>query len=304
MSTRESILRYFHITNRLRKSPATFEEIDSYLKQQSEFQGCNFNVSKRQFQRDLSDIGSIFEIDINYDFKRRVYSINEALESEISQRRLEAFDTFNALKIEDSTSTSIHFEKRRPQGTEHLFGLLHAINNHLQIRFTYSKFWEDQPTFRTVEPLALKEFKNRWYLLASDLQLASEGIAVKTFGLDRMTEFEITKVKFSNPENFDIDDQFRHCFGIISPCDEEPQEVILSFDPLQGKYIKSLPLHDSQQIIIDNDSELQIKLFIYVTYDFVMELLSYGEFVKVLKPDSLIKKVKKRFSKALAAYNS
>ena len=49
MSTRESILRYFHITNRLRKSAATFEEIDSYLRQQSEFQGCNFNISKRQF---------------------------------------------------------------------------------------------------------------------------------------------------------------------------------------------------------------------------------------------------------------
>jgi len=85
MSTRESILRYFHITNRLRKSPATFEEIDNYLTQQSEFQGYKFNVSKRQFQRDLSDIGSIFEIDINYDFIRQVYAINEELQSEISQ---------------------------------------------------------------------------------------------------------------------------------------------------------------------------------------------------------------------------
>jgi len=64
MSTRESVLRYIHITNRLRKSSATFGEIDQYLKQQSELQGYNFNVSKRQFQRDLEDIGSIFEIEI------------------------------------------------------------------------------------------------------------------------------------------------------------------------------------------------------------------------------------------------
>lgn len=302
MSTRESILRYFHITNRLRKSPATFEEIDNYLTQQSEFQGYKFNVSKRQFQRDLSDIGSIFEIEINYDFSRQVYAINEELQSEISQRRLEAFDTFNVLKIGENTTKSIHFEKRRPQGTEHLFGLLHAINNHLQVRFTYHKFWEDQPTFRSVEPLALKEFKNRWYLIARQFDTETTGMVIKTFGLDRITALDIARTKFNDQANFDIDEQFRDCFGIISPRDEEPQEVILSFGPDQGKYIKSLPLHESQQIIVDNNNELQIKLFLYVTYDFEMELLSHGEHVKVLKPDSLNEEMKTRYSKALAMY--
>jgi predicted DNA-binding transcriptional regulator YafY len=298
MSTRESILRYFHITNRLRKSPATFEEIDNYLTQQSEFQGYKFNVSKRQFQRDLSDIGSIFEIDINYDFSRQVYAINEELRSEISQRRLEAFDTFNALKIGENTSKSILFEKRRPQGTEHIFGLLHAINNNLQIRFTYHKFWEDEPTFRTVEPLALKEFKNRWYLLSKDLK----DNVLKTFGLDRLTALDITRTQFKNPDNFDIEEPFRDCFGIITANGKEPQEVILSFDADQGKYIKSLPLHESQQIIVDNDHELQIRLFLYVTYDFEMELLSHGEHVKVLKPDSLVQEIKLNYSKALSQY--
>lgn len=82
MSTEESLLRYFHITNKLRKSPATFNEIDSCLRQQSELQSMNFTVSKRPFKRDLEDIGSIFEIEINYDFKRRVYAIDEEQQSE------------------------------------------------------------------------------------------------------------------------------------------------------------------------------------------------------------------------------
>lgn len=298
MSTRESLLRYIHIINRLRKAPATLKDIDQYLKQQSELQGSNFNVSKRQFKRDLEDIGSIFEIEINYDFKQRFYAINEELQSEISRRRMEAFDTFNALKIGENTSKSIHFEKRKPQGTEHLFGLLHAINNNLQIRFAYHKFWEDQPTHRIVEPLALKEFKSRWYVLARDLN----DKVLKTFGLDRLSALEITRNKFNTPSNFNIDEEFRYCFGIISPKDEEPQEVILSFDPVQGKYIKSMPLHESQQIIVDNDKELQIKLLLYVTYDFEMELLSFGENIKVLKPDSLIQKMKERYLKTLGRY--
>jgi len=292
MSTKESLLRYFHITNKLRKSPATFKEIDSYLRQQSELQSMNFNVSKRQFKRDLEDIGSIFEIEINYDFRRRVYAIDEELQSEVSRRRLEAFDTFNALKIGENISQSIQFETRRPQGTENLFGLLHAITNHLQVRFTYQKFWEDESSQRTVGPLALKEFKNRWYLISTNLDKDSSDGIIKTFGLDRISSLEITKSKFKYTQNFNIEEYFRHCFGIISPTDENPIEVILSFDPDQGKYIKTLPLHHSQEIIVDNADELRIKLLIYNTFDFRMELLAHGNTVRVLQPESLAEEVR------------
>jgi predicted DNA-binding transcriptional regulator YafY len=302
MTTRESLLRYFHIINKLRKSQATFKEIDEYLTKQSELQGYRFNVSKRQFQRDLEDIGAIFEIEINYDFKRRVYAIDEELQSEISQRRLEAFDTFNALKIGENTSKSILFEKRRPQGTEFLLGLLHAIKSNLQIRFTYHKFWDEEPSQRILEPLALKEFKNRWYIIGKDLSQKTTDSQVKTFGLDRMSSLEITKVKFSCPATFDAEEQFKHCFGIIGSNGEEPHEVVLSFGPVQGKYIKSMPLHESQQVIVDNDKELRIKLFVYTTYDFKMELLSYGENLKVMEPPSLIGEMKESLRNTLGNY--
>ncbi len=302
MTTRESLLRYFHIINKLRKSPATFKEIDGYLTKQSELQGYHFNVSKRQFQRDLEDIGAIFEIDINYDFRRRVYAIDDELHSEISQRRLEAFDTFNALKIGENTSKSILFEKRRPQGTEYLFGLLHAIKSNLQIRFTYHKFWDEEPTQRILEPLALKEFRNRWYIIGKELNQEMVTTQIKTFGLDRISELEITKTKFRYPSDFDAEDQFKHCFGIIGANGDEPKEVVLSFEPVQGKYIKSMPLHESQQVLVDNDKELRIKLFVYTTYDFKMELLSYGENLKVMEPDTLIHEMKESLTLALGRY--
>ena len=300
MSTTELLLRYIHIVNRVSKSPATFKEIDDYLSRQSAFQDYKFNISQRQFLRDLKKIGSILEIEIYYDPRQGVYLINEAEFSELSRRRLEAFDTFNALKIGDSTSRLIHFEKRRPQGTENLFGVLHAIKNNLQINFTYQKFWEEQSTERSVHPLALKEFRNRWYLLSKDMK---DG-AVKTFALDRLTTLDITPIKFKPSPDFDIEEQFRYCFGIISPTDEDPQEIILSFDSIQGKYIKSLPLHHSQQILIDSEHELRIKLTLCVTYDLVMELLSFGELVKVIEPASLIKEITSKYRKALTRYRN
>ncbi|MBV5347641.1 WYL domain-containing protein [bacterium] len=298
MSTTELLLRYIHIVNRVSKSPATFKEIDDYLTRQSAFQDYKFNISQRQFLRDLKKIGSILEIEIYYDPRQGVYLINEAEFSELSRRRLEAFDTFNALKIGDSTSRLIHFEKRRPQGTENLFGVLHAIKNNLQINFTYQKFWEEQVTERSVHPLALKEFKNRWYLLSKDMK---DG-AVKTFALDRLTTLDITPIKFKPSPDFDIEEQFRYCFGIISPTDEEPQEIILSFTPFQGKYIKSLPLHESQKILIDDKNELRIKLKLFVTHDLIMELLSFGDNMKVLQPDSLISHIRTAHKTAYQQY--
>jgi len=300
MSVRQTILRYIHVLNKLRKAPASFIEIDQYLSQQSSLQDEKFNVSKRQFQRDLKDIASIFELEIFYDASKDVYRINEDEISEISKRRMEAFDTFNALRIGENTSDLIHFENRKPLGTENLFGLIHAIKNRLNIKFSYQKFWEDKMTRRRVEPYALKEFKNRWYLLAKD----QKDNKIKSFALDRLSNLEITNRSFIYPEDYNIEESYRYCFGIISPNEEDPQEIILSFDPIQGKYVKSLPLHHSQQILIDSEHELRIKLTLCVTYDLVMELLSFGEFMKVIEPASLIKEITSKYNSALAQYRN
>jgi len=298
MSKRESIARYNLIIKKLRKQPAKFSEISKYLSFESDLQEYNFNVSKRTFQRDIEDIRSVYNIDIQYDFSRKVYFIDFDEQPQINERILEAFDTFNALNISDRLSSFIHFEKRRPQGTENLYGLLHAIKNKFQITFLYQKFWEDETTFRTTEPYALKEFKNRWYVLANDLKDRK----VKSFALDRLTDLEITKKKFQHPIDFDVNEHFKHCFGIVSANEEKPQEIILSFNSFQGKYIKSLPFHESQEILKDNEDELIVKLTLFVTHDFFMEILSLGENVKVLHPDSLINDLKTTYENALKQY--
>lgn len=298
MSKREAIARYNLIINKLRKHPANFKEITDYLELESDIQGYNFVVSIRTFQRDLVDISSIYNIEISYDFSRKVYYIDSDLQDEVSERILEAFDTFNALNIADRLSNHIHFEKRKPQGTENLHGLLHAIKNKVQIKFTYRKFWDEEETQRHVEPYALKEFKNRWYVVANDIKDGQ----IKTFALDRLSELEITKKRFKASSGFDVNEHFKYCFGIISPNENKPQEIVLSFEPFQGKYIKSLPLHHTQHILIDNEKEFRIKLTLFITYDFVMELLSFGDKVKVIKPTRLSKELAKTYKKALALY--
>lgn len=160
------------------------------------------------------------------------------------------------------------------------------------------KFGETEITHRTTEPYSLKEFKNRWYILAKDLH----DNKTKTFGLDRISDLEITKQKYTIDAYFSANDYFFHSFGIIALENTPPEQIILSFDSYQGKYVQSLPLHHSQNIIKNTETELQIELKMHITHDFVMELLSYGNAVKVIKPQILVDEIKNMQKKSYLQY--
>ncbi|MBN8835598.1 MAG: hypothetical protein BGO53_02230 [Sphingobacteriales bacterium 39-19] len=305
MSKRGYISRYLLILKKLKAKPfCSYEELKSYIDNQVDYlqmrdDTLNIGFSKRTLQRDIREISNIFGIDIEYSKSEKGYFISQSETENMNfQRMIEAFDMFNSLNLAQDLTPFIHIEKRKPQGTENLYGLLHAIKNKFQIKFSYQKFWEDEISNRIVEPYALKEFKNRWYIITKD----SKDNSIKSFALDRLTNLEITNKTFLYPGTYNIEQSYRYCFGIISPNDEEPQDIILSFDPFQGKYIKTLPLHDTQQILVDNDDELQIKLKLCVTQDLVMELLSFGDNMKVLKPDILITEIKTAHEKAYKQY--
>ncbi|MBA7583668.1 hypothetical protein ES708_25615 [subsurface metagenome] len=77
---------------------------------------------------------------------------------------------------------------------------------------------------------------------------------------------------------------------------------MLSFEPVQGKYIKSFPLHETQKVIVDNEEKLQIKLKLHITHDFIMELLSFGDTVKILKQESMKSEIIAIYQNALNQY--
>jgi predicted DNA-binding transcriptional regulator YafY len=299
MAKQDYILRYLAIIKKLRRSgEATFEEIREYLRQESEYLDRPFPVSKRTFIRDLNEIRSLFRVDIRYDFSKEVYFVADDQQSDLNNRMLESIDTLNSLKMVTDISRYMFFEKRKAHGTHHFYGLLHAIRNHVVILLTHQRFDSDEPRNRQVEPYALKESKGRWYLLAKD----REDRRIKTFGLDRVLDFQTTPGRFDPPRDLDAGEMFRYCFGVINPGQEAPDEIILSFEPEQGKYIKSYPIHESQEVLTDNTLEFRIRLTLFITRDLVMEILSYGMAVKVISPERLISELTSIYRGASALY--
>ena len=154
----ETILRDQIILN---KAKIDFLILDEAQKVKNYARITSYNVCYTKLLR-----RSLYGIDIQYDQSQKVYYIKYDDNSEIQHHLLEAFDTVNAFKLSSNLSSGIYFQKRKPKGTENLYGLVHAIKNKLVVTFDYQKFYEDKPSHRTVHAIALKEYRSRWYLMA------------------------------------------------------------------------------------------------------------------------------------------
>ena len=150
MSQRQTTSRHNLIINKLRRQKrATFKDICDYLECESNFQGEDLTISKRTFSRDISEIGEIYGIYIKFDFSAGNYFIEDDLSDTIVNRRLEALDIFNALRIKERQEKNLFLDNRQSSGTEQLFSLLNAINNKLQISFEYQIFYHKDKFAKT-----------------------------------------------------------------------------------------------------------------------------------------------------------
>ena len=290
--------RYLYVIDRLRSRPSSFIEIQEYIlrKLAQEDIDTFFEYSIRTFERDRKDIELLFGVFIHFDRKEKSYTIDEAEIADQSVARLiDAFSIHNALQDGNKLSLSVFLEKRKSLGTEHIHGIIHAIQNRLILQFTHQKHWEDFSTQRKVYPIAVKESQNRWYLVALD----KKDEKVKTFGLDRITNLKISATKFK-PFTFNVEKEFRNAFGVLR--DSPAEKVILQFSKMQGEYIKTFPLHDSQQITRETGDFVTFEIYIHLTHDFIMELLRYGDNVKVVSPESLVWTMKEKINQMTNLY--
>ena len=294
MAKNEQMLRLLFIEEFLRRRKdrgATYPEIADYLESQFAEKGLELKFTERTFQRDKLAIADVFGIHISYSRKKNAHFIEEE-ELELSQESV--FDQLllvEAYRETKGKADVMFFEPRRARGLEHLNGLIHAITQKKVLSFTYQKFWENEKSSKVVMPYALKEFKNRWYLLAADYQAKNPSFFLKTYGLDRISDLNISNTSFKR-ENIDIEKAYKNSFGIISTLGKETQEILLKLDREQANYVKALPLHHSQTVIAENEAETIFRVSLVPTYDFQREILSYGKRVQVLAPESFIQELK------------
>jgi predicted DNA-binding transcriptional regulator YafY len=307
MSKKHYFTRYLLIVRKLQQQNfVSFSEIQDYLTQRlpesNEYSASSIQpISRRTLQRDLKDIYEIFGVDIQFCFRNKGYYLADSgFQSPLFERLAESFEVISTLQLGKEILPFVFLEERKPRGTEYLLPLLSAIRAGKTVNFIYQKFSDEPERERNTIPCGLKEFRNRWYLIAID----SEDDILKSFGLDRMRRIN-TGPKTNRKINRQIIiDHYSNSFGIIGPNEEPPDKVTLRFSPSQAPYIKTLPLHSSQQIIEHSEAGCIVQLCVHLSHDFIMELLSFGETLTVLEPESLRKQMSKLLEKALTNYKT
>lgn len=297
-SRTEGLQRLLVIINKLKgkKRYIPARELKRYIAEAMEMRGYS-GKSGRTLERDIDDIQSLFGITIAYAKREQGYYIKEEDENipERYGQLLQNFDLLNALEGDTNLSTYVLAEHHRPLPSECLPMLISAIKHTHPVVFRYILVrQDDKMEEKKVLPHYLKESNQRWYLLAY------EGDVLKTFGVDRIRDLRICASEtFKRNMDINVDELFRDCYGIWNQPDIPVEDVELKYDALDGKFLKSVPLHHSQQVLTDNADEFRIKVRLRITNDFVMELLSRSRSLEVIRPQHLRERVRKVYEEAL-----
>lgn len=296
------LIRYILIIHRLsgHKKYVPADELISFLNLQMELRGYEVGISQRTLQRDMKEICQMFEIEIKNCRGYGYYIADKTEETDI--RYQELLLNFDLLTSMNQGCQSIGFiipEHHRPKGSDNIPVFISAIKEHRVVEFDYTLVRKgDKVISKKVKPHFLKESLGLWYLLALD-----EHDALRSYGIDRMQNIHITDTTFKQDESIDPDSLFKHSYGIWDDPSIPIEDIELSYSPLDGKFIKTTPLHSSQKILADNDSEFRISLRLRITNDFVMALLSRSASLTVIKPLSLRARIRDIYKDAIERNN-
>ncbi len=183
-------------------------------------------------------------------------------------------------------------------GGEHLQTFIKVIKENNVVRLRYRKYQQDTGKDYTFHPYFLKQFDNFWFVLG----WVEEYQDTRTFALDRIVETEILPKGFDINPIFDKEEYYQNVYGVTQNNDRKVEQIELLFSKQQGNYIKTIPVHDSQEILEDNEEGLKVRLSLKPNFEIKAKILSYGASVKVISPQSFKDDIKEEVKKTLAKY--
>lgn len=181
---------------------------------------------------------------------------------------------------------------------ELLFSILNAIRTQKTLYITYQSFFRSNTISFEAMPYCVKMFHQRWYLVAKSFGYNNP----KVYALDRIIDLRITDNTFKYPEDFSPEDYFSSFYGVIVDESMDAEFVDIKVNNSQVGYLRSLPLHSSQQEVEQTDEYCIFRLFMAPTFDFEQYILSMGEYVEVISPEWLRKRLINRINKMTNIY--
>ena len=274
------------------------------------------DVSKRTIQNDINvleaEYGIILDeklkqgkkrlyryVDTNYTIPLFRINDEERYKLQDAIRVLEKFegeptyDWVRALLMQiegglfaDEVTPVVSFQSNPDLKGLDLFGkLLQAIVKKRVLKIEYIPFGKDGYSER-IYPYHLKQFNDRWYLIARAVGYESLG----HYALDRIENFEEISLPYKESD-VDFEEYFDDVIGVTVPERLEPVDVVMRVSNNRFNYIKTKPLHLSQRVISEDENHTTISINVKITKELIALILSFGSDIEVLSPTSLIDEI-------------
>ena len=186
-------------------------------------------------------------------------------------------------------------------GYKWIFDLYIYIQERQAITIDYHPY-DREPEVRVISPYLLKESKGRWYIIGYDHNAESK--LTKVFALDRIQEIGRSRDRFFNDPLFNKLEYFKYSLGVYHNWNAKPEKVLILLDKKMASYFLSMPIHNTQTVISNDQNGLQIEIEVYVegNFELINLILGYGHSMKVLSPIGLKQKIQDEIKKIAANY--
>ena len=150
----------------------------------------------------------------------------------------------------------------------------------------------------TISPYLLKEYRNKWYLVAH----AHEVGKTILFKLFRIQDINKTDERYHIDPEFSSEHYFKYSLGVFQMNGQQPITVTLQFQKPLIPLIMENKIHPSMEVVTSSADKLLVTLTVFDTIELKNLILSYGSNVEVIEPLSLRADIKVELQKTLLAY--
>lgn len=283
-----------------RRGPISRADIDVQWRNWSNNDYKKFDgIPESTFHRWREYIGTLFHIEIKCNSHNEYYieDAPDILHSDLRERMIGLFSANELLNEKKNLEGKILYE-HVPSGELFLAPIIEALRDQYAIQITHQGFGKPRPYTFLVEPYCLKMFKQRWYMLAR----SPYNDEFRVYGLDRILAVEPTDQRYDIPDTCAAEKYFKHAYG-VTVLNGEPERIVISIDHGQADFLRTLPLHPSQQEIEPINGYPAFSFYVYPSEEFQRELYAYGSYVEVHEPQWLREEFAKDAEKVNEMYN-
>ncbi|MHB0999466.1 MAG: helix-turn-helix transcriptional regulator [Armatimonadota bacterium] len=169
----------------------------------------------------------------------------------------------------------------RDCNSEILDDISKAIPRHNPIDISYYVTGRNELTERRVNPYGLTFRFGAWYLIGWCCLRQD----VRTFGVDRIRSIKPVDSHFKYPKDFDLDEYLKRGWSLQA--DALPENIVLRFNKEITPWITGCSFHPNQEITVQDDGSSIFEVTVAGIDEIKHWVLSFGNRVEVLGPESL-----------------